>query len=195
MKKVVPPLNEPLDDLALFDQSSGVVHNDTGSSPQIPLQTGNEFPLVPGVSAEVQDAIDRDQALTRVCWESVGQIGDQACTEVQQNLERLHELGWCREPGSDADGLQVSWVRCRNRETMEKTTDQAKQSAAEVPTAGNLEPSICSLVIELFATAADLREKGETPIAVEKALLLRQEGRKVSLRIEQIRETVELGLL
>ncbi|MBM9616699.1 hypothetical protein JWJ90_20765 [Desulfobulbus rhabdoformis] len=180
----------PLDDLALFDQASGV-QQITAQPTQKPFPPAKEAALIPLISSEVQGYIDRDQALTRICWDTLGQVADQACAEMERNQQRLQELGWCREPGTAADGLEVSWGRCEGGKTTAKTSKPV-QAGADALTSPGPEASICSLVVELFAAAADLREKGVTPIAAEEALLQRQEGRKPQLRIEQIRETVEL---
>ena len=67
---------------------------------------------IPLISPEVQGLIDRDQALTRLCWDTVGPAADQACEDMKENVRQLQVLGWCMKQGEAKDGLQVLWYRC-----------------------------------------------------------------------------------
>ncbi|MGD9950116.1 MAG: hypothetical protein AB7U29_16815, partial [Desulfobulbus sp.] len=135
---------------------------------------------------------------TRLCWDTVGPVADQACGDMKENAQRLQSMGWCMKPGEAKDGLQVSWYRCENgpkAATATASTTPSPYAASNPPQPlpeQNPHTNLCSLVVELFAATADMREKGITPLAAEESLLQRQSGRSKQLSIEYIRETVEL---
>lgn len=183
----------------------------------VPVSPREQSNTIAVISTEVQGLIDRDQALTRLCWDTVGPTADQACAEMKENARRLQDMGWCMQPGEAKDGLQVIWSRCASgtvapaqpvypSASMAPTQPEyAPQSTYEAPSEpvvqGSVEPaqpsapaqeSTCRLVGELFAATADMRERGVTPIAAEEELLQLQTGRGQQLPIENIRETVEL---
>lgn len=183
----------------------------------VPVSPREQANTIAVISTEVQGLIDRDQALTRLCWDTVGPTADQACTEMKENARRLQDMGWCMQPGEAKDGLQVIWSRCASGPVTPTQpvypsssgappqavyAEQSTYGAPAEPTmpssAAPPQPSeptrgaTCRLVGELFAATADMRERGVTPIAAEEELLQLQTGRGQQLPIEYIRETVEL---
>jgi hypothetical protein len=147
------------------------------------------------INEEIQGLIDRDQALTSLCWDTVGPAADQACEEMKANARQLQQLGWCMKPGEAKDGLEVIWYRCDSGPAPAPHQPALPGSSAPpLPTAQEQSPKavLCRLAGELFAAAADMRKQGVTPLAAEEALLQRQSGRSLQLGIEHIRETVEL---
>ena len=183
----------------------------------VPVSPREQTNTITVISTEVQGLIDRDQALTRLCWDTVGPTADQACTEMKENARRLQDMGWCMQPGEAKDGLQVIWSRCASGPVTPTQpvypsssvpppqpvyTDQPNYGAPAEPAMPSSpappqpsEPTkgaTCRLVGELFAATADMRERGVTPIAAEEELLQMQTGRGQQLPIENIRETVEL---
>ncbi|MCL1979596.1 MAG: hypothetical protein FWG62_00770 [Proteobacteria bacterium] len=82
---------------------------DRASPPPSPSDTGRN------ITPEIQALIDRDQALTQLCWETVGPAADAACVQMRQNVERLKGMGMCMQPGSvDASGTAaIVWYRCK----------------------------------------------------------------------------------
>ncbi|MDD2465847.1 MAG: hypothetical protein PHI97_17755 [Desulfobulbus sp.] len=206
-----PPLQQPAvyEDLEVFDQASqaqritvvptpaySASQNKAGSWEQ--NQSTPEAANIEVISPEIQGLIDRDQALTRLCWDTVGPTADQACEEMKENALRLQDMGWCMQPGDAKDGLQVLWYRCANGQASIAPANPAAPApygASPAPQAtppANGRSAVCSLVVELFAATVDMREKGVTPLAAEEALLQRQASRSKQLAIERIRETVEL---
>lgn len=223
-----PPRNNALDALDQASQGHTVpVQPTTNSSDPrpgrtVPVSPREQANTIAVISTEVQGLIDRDQALTRLCWDTVGPTADQACTEMKENARRLQDMGWCMKPGEAKDGLQVIWNRCApapvtslqptypspsadaeppvyadqsTYPTQPVSPAQPSSSQATAVAPQPSEPSnaaICRTVGELFAATADMRERGVTPIAAEEELLQRQTGRAQQLGIEHIRETVEL---
>ncbi|MGD9950472.1 MAG: hypothetical protein AB7U29_18630, partial [Desulfobulbus sp.] len=117
--------NPTSDDLAFLDkvsQPQRIVIEPTpgntsyGSEPEYGGQNQStaEAANIEVISPEIQGLIDRDQALTRLCWDTVGPVADQACGDMKENAQRLQSMGWCMKPGEAKDGLQVSWYRCEN---------------------------------------------------------------------------------
>ncbi len=227
-KKTTPPAapgrNNALDALDQASQghtravpptSSSV--NDPRYGRNVPVSPREQASTIAVISTEVQGLIDRDQALTRLCWDTVGPTADQACTEMKENARRLQDMGWCMQPGEAKDGLQVIWSRCASGPVTPTQpvypsssvapaqpvyTDQSTYGAPVEPAMPSSpappqpsEPTkgaTCRLVGELFAATADMRERGVTPIAAEEELLQMQTSRGQQLPIENIRETVEL---
>jgi hypothetical protein len=209
-----PPVPSGPDELDLFDQAS--VPQNITIQPSSPETSGSVAPEklaghgdnahpVPAspqestsidlISEEVQGLIDRDQALTRLCWDTVGPTADQACEEMKANVQQLQRLGWCMKPGEAQDGLQVVWFRCNDGQMPATSQPPSFAEPGSPPTITpdqNPKTGPCRLAGELFAAAADMRERGVTPLAAEEALLQRQSGRTTQLGIEHIRETVEL---
>ncbi|WP_448875001.1 hypothetical protein [Desulfobulbus propionicus] len=206
-----PPKNVPQagveDDLALFDQASqsqtitvepapgsSSLGNEPGYGDQGTYAPNQEAATLEVISPEIQGLIDRDQALTRLCWETVGPNADQACEAMKENARQLQERGWCMKPGEAKDGLQVIWYRCDTGQpaTASSTLPDQPPPPLQPPIAENPRAAVCDLVVELFVAAAEMRDRGITPLAAEEALLQRQGGRARQLAIEHIRETVEL---
>ena len=119
-----PPQQTPEDTLALLDQASqpqritvqpaptGTDYTIKQGTDAFPAPTQDTAATIEVISPEVQGLIDRDQALTRLCWDTVGPVADQACEEMKENVRRLQSMGWCMKPGEAKDGLQVVWFRC-----------------------------------------------------------------------------------
>lgn len=171
--------------------SSGNAQGYGGQNGYAPSQ---EAATVAVISPEVQGLIDRDQALTRLCWDTAGPTADQACAEMKENTRRLQEMGWCMKSGEAKDGLQVIWYRCGGSQPAAAPTSTPYPSTppSQPQAMENPRTALCSLVVELFAATANMRDQGVTPIAAEESLLQRQNGRARQLSIEQVRETVEL---
>lgn len=196
-----------MDELELFDQASEpqriAVEPSPGAFPgeQAPYsgapETGGAA-AIPLVSPEVQGLIDRDQALTRLCWDTVGPVADQACEDMKENVRQLQGLGWCMKPGDARDGLQVAWYRCGSGPADGPSSSPLAASITQggIPASAaqpvNPNARICSLVVELFTATANMRDGGTTPQDAEGLLMRHQQGRLQQLPIELIRETVEL---
>lgn len=171
-------------DLAFFDQAS------------LPENIQEQPFAIPVISPEIQALIDQDQALTRLCWDTVGPGADQACDQMQENARVLQGQGWCMKPGETGDGLHVIWFPCAHPQAPVAAASLPSDSPSPAPQTPqpeeNPRTALCRLVAELFAATAEMQEKGVTPLAAEEALRQRQNGRGEQLGIEHIRETVEL---
>jgi len=164
------------------------------------------------ISLEAQGLIDRDQALTRLCWDTVGPAADAACVQMRENIERLRGMGWCMAPGEPGrSGTEVVWQRCGSQGTATpppppQATSQAPfqpmpQMPPEaippaipqaVPLVGAEKNQQCRQIGELFAAAAQMRDNGVEPQAAEEELVWRANSQAPEITIERIRETVEL---
>lgn len=208
--KPTPPAVHPLDsmetalDRAPMPEQPGTVQGLPAASPApVPATTSSSSPLptpapqsprqqalaVEDVNPEVQGLIDRDQALTRLCWDTVGPSADDACLQMRTNAQRLQELGWCMKP-DDAGGAAagVVWQRCGSASQVATTPPPPPtQPAGQI----NRE-AVCRTVGELFTKAAWMRDDGATPVATEEELLRSENSRGGQVGIERIRETVEL---
>jgi len=80
-------------------------------APPLPSQPYSSRDITP----EIQVLIDRDQALTQLCWDTVGPAADAACVQMRQNAERLKSMGMCMRPGSadPSSTAAVVWLRCK----------------------------------------------------------------------------------
>lgn len=165
---------------------------------------------------EIQGLIDRDQALTQLCWETVGPAADAACVQMRENIERLQAMGLCVVPGtSGKSGIEVVWRRCGPAVTaappvtpqvapqmtpqiVPQTTPQMAGGTAApafppaVPQLSDEKYQRCRRIGELFATAAQLRDNGVEPLGAEEELVWRVTSDTPEITIERIRETVEL---
>jgi len=196
-----------MDDLDIFDQASEqqrvAIEPTPGDTPgqQAPYSGASgpeDTTSVVLISPEVQGLIDRDQALTRLCWDTVGPMADQACEDMKENVRQLQGMGWCMRPGEAKDGLQVTWYRCDGNQTVTPaanvptSTRAPEANPAPVPQPADSRSSICGLVVELFSAAANMRDGGTESQDAEGLLMQHQQGRLQQLPIEYIRETVEL---
>lgn len=128
---------------------------------------------------EIQKLIDRDQELTRLCWGMVGPRAEAACDQMREGVERLNDLGMCNKPNEPGgEGPKTLWYRCKSQ-AMDSPADDDKED-------------LCSLVEELFSSAAGMRDDGASPQTAEEELLRKWTGRALEITTEQIRETVEL---
>lgn len=163
-------------------------------------------------SHEIQGLIDRDQALTQLCWETVGPAADAACVQMRENIERLQAMGLCVVPGtSGQSGIEVVWRRCgpgvaaapqaapqMTPQTVPQTTPQMAGGTAvpalppAVPQLSDEKYQRCRRIGELFATAAQLRDNGVEPLGAEEELVWRVTSDTPEITIERIRETIEL---
>lgn len=168
---------------------------------------------VSGITPEMQALINRDQALTQLCWETNGPAADAACVQMRENIERLNALGLCIKPDAAGHaGTEVVWYRCNG--SIPATTPQ--HPTTTVPSTGNREPQPaapgptataspgtapmfdeaknqrCRHIGELFAAAAQLRDNGAEPQMAEEELSWRANSQMPEITIERIRETVEL---
>jgi len=166
---------------------------------------------------EIQGLIDRDQALTQLCWETVGPAADAACVQMRENIERLQAMGLCVAPGnSGQSGIEVVWHRCGpGVAAVPQATSQAApqmapqavpQTTPQMAGGGTAAPALppavpqlsdekyqrCRRIGELFATAAQLRGNGVEPLDAEEELVWRVTSDTPEITIERIRETVEL---
>ena len=62
---------------------------------------------------EIQALIDRDQALTRLCWGTTGPEAIEACRQMRQSVQQLTALGMCMSPAAPGRSeSEVVWSRC-----------------------------------------------------------------------------------
>jgi hypothetical protein len=172
-------------------------------------------PEAEAFAPEIEELIDRDLALTRLCWGTTGPEAENACRQMKENAQRLAALGLCmtpREPGQP--GPDILWSRCPGpsngprpvpvpapdptyrpeHETgyqpgYEPTHEPGYEARGE--TKPGQEESLCLLVGEMFAAAAQLREEGAPPQIAESELLWYQSAETPEITTERIRETVE----
>jgi len=138
------------------------------------------------ISPDIQNLIDRDQALTRLCWSGAGPAADDACRQMRESVQRLQSLGMCMSPGDPAAAEpHVGWSRCN------QTATQAS-APAQAPVQANPKEGQCGLVAEMFTAAAEAREEGASPLVAEEELTSYQSDRRAAVSVELIRETVEL---
>jgi hypothetical protein len=176
-------------------------------APALPQQAATET-----FAPEIQGLIDRDQALTQLCWETTGPAADAACVQMRENIERLKAMGLCVVPGaSGPSGTEVVWSRCEpataaapqstvqvspqpipqgtSQMLPEAATPQAIPQTAPPNEARN---QLCLQIGELFAAAAEMRNNGVEPQIAEGELVWYQSNQFPEITIERIRETVEL---
>lgn len=131
------------------------------------------------IAPEIQKLIDRDQELTRLCWGTVGPQAEAACDQMREGVERLKDLGMCMKPSEPGRAEpETHWYRCEPQ-TVDRPADDDKED-------------LCSLVEELFSSAAGMRDDGASPQTAEEELLRQWTGRAPEISTERIRETVEL---
>ncbi|WP_310599219.1 hypothetical protein [Desulfobulbus sp.] len=108
-----PPRSAPTPAGPAFRPATGQTDLETAldRAPPLPSQPDPARDISP----ETQVLIDRDQALTQLCWETVGPAADAACVQMRQNVERLKSMGMCMRPGStDASAdAAIVWYRCK----------------------------------------------------------------------------------
>jgi hypothetical protein len=176
-------------------------------APPLPQQAPPEaFP------PEIQGLINRDQALTQLCWETVGPAADAACVQMRENIERLKAMGLCVVPGASGPlGTEIVWRRCGSptaaiaqasppvnpqalpQGTAPLGTDTGVQTAPQaVPQVDNERSQLCRQISELFTVAAQMRDNGVEPQITEEELTGYQTSQFPEITIERIRETVEL---
>lgn len=167
-------------------------------------------------SPEIQALIERDQALTHLCWETVGPAADRACEQMRENIERLKAMGLCIVPGmTGPTGTEVVWQRCGPApQTTPVAAPVAPAPVASSPAdpaasahlngTGSMPPlqgmvqidedkiRRCRLIGEFFAQAAQMRDGGVEPPVAEDELVWRVSSQTPEITIERIRETVEL---
>jgi len=170
-------------------------------APPLPAQSDSARD---NITPEIQVLIDRDQALTQLCWETVGPAADAACVQMRQNVERLKSMDMCMRPGSaDASSTAaIVWHRCEPATTTAApvvsqaapAAPAAQQQAIPlgVPQAGEDKSERCRLIGELFAAAARMRDNGSEPQVAEQELAWQVSSQIPGITIERIRETVEL---
>lgn len=108
---------------------AAAVDGNAGNTAQAPQQAN----AGQAVNPEDQGLIDRDQALTRLCWNTVGPAADQSCAEMQENSRMLQQRGWCMKPGNNEDGLEVRWFRCNQGNNTSAPVVSASPDAAPAP--------------------------------------------------------------
>lgn len=136
------------------------------------------------ITPDIQNLIDRDQALTRLCWSGAGPAADDACRQMRESVQRLQSLGMCMSPGDPAAAEpEVVWSRCNQTAT---------PASAPAPKLANPKEGQCELVAEMFTAAAEAREEGASPLVAEEELTSYQNDRRAAVSVELIRETVEL---
>jgi hypothetical protein len=122
-----------------FRPATGQVDLETAldRAPPLPSQPDSAHDITP----EIEALIDRDQALTQLCWETVGPAADTACVQMRQNVERLKSMGMCMQPGSaDASAdAAIVWYRCKP--TIAAAPPAVPQPQAIPPTAPQAAPS------------------------------------------------------
>jgi len=152
------------------------------------------------ISREAQALIDRDQALTRLCWDTVGPAADAACVQMRENVERLKAMGLCMAPGTEGgSGTEVVWRRCDSQATARTQTGPPPTSPSNAPInqpanapINDAQHPLCRGVGELFATAARLRDNGVSPATAEEELAEQVTSQIPEITMERIREIVEL---
>lgn len=168
---------------------------------------------VSGFTPEMQALIQRDQALTQLCWETNGPAADAACVQMRENIDRLNAMGLCIKPdAAGQSGTEVVWYRCgasgsatapqQPATSMPQTDISAPQPAqpgpdapaltAPAPVFDEAKNQRCRRIGELFAAAAQMRDNGVEPQMVEEELLWQVNSQMPEITIERIRETVEL---
>ncbi len=176
-------------------------------APPLPQQA-----MVETFPPEIQGLIDRDQALTQLCWETTGPAADTACVQMRENIEWLKAMGLCVVPGaSGPSGTEVVWRRCGpavaaapqstvqvSPQPTPQGTSQMLPEAAPPPAIPQAAPpndarnQLCLQIGELFAAAAQMRNNGVEPQIAEGELIWYQSEQFPEITIERIRETVEL---
>jgi len=176
-------------------------------APPLPQQASAET-----FAPEIQGLIDRDQALTQLCWEPTGPAADAACVQMRENIERLKAMGLCVVPGaSGPSGTEVVWSRCgpaaaaTPQSTVQVSPKPIPQGTSQMlPEAVTLQAipqtappnearnQLCLQIGELFAAAAEMRNNGVEPQIAEGELVWYQSNQFPEITIERIRETVEL---
>jgi hypothetical protein len=155
------------------------------TAPSYPATHKQESAPAP-ITPDIQTLIDRDQALTRLCWSGAGAAADEACRQMRESVQRLQSLGMCMSPGNPAAAEpEVVWSRCNQTAT---------PASAPVPAQAQANPkeAQCGLVAEMFTAAAEAREEGASPLVAEEELTPYQSDRRAAVSVELIRETVEL---
>lgn len=180
--------------------------------PTQPAQSSQPIQSASDITPEMQALINRDQALTQLCWETNGPAADAACVQMRENIDRLNAMGLCVKPdASGQSGTEVVWYRCgpatvpaaqqpATATTQAQPGDPGTLSAmpptaapaTAIPTFDEAKNQRCRLIGELFATAAQMRDNGADPQMVEEELLWRANSQIPEITIERIRETVEL---
>jgi len=174
-----------------------------------PLPPPRQANSAQSFTPEMQALIGRDQALTQLCWETVGPAADAACEQMQDNAERLKAMGLCMQPGSadPSAGAAVIWRRCEPAAAAPPAPnapgpDQMPLPVGPVPPDQSSRPTApqpgpepagqCRLIGELFAAAAQMRDAGTEPQVAEQELAWRVSSQTPEITIERIRETIEL---
>ncbi|WP_319585360.1 hypothetical protein [uncultured Desulfobulbus sp.] len=176
-------------------------------APPLPQQGAVEtFP------PEIQGLIDRDQALTQLCWETAGPAADAACVQMRDNMDRLKAMGLCVVPGaSGPSGTEIVWRRCGpaaaaapqstvqvSPQPIPQGTSQmlpeaaAQQAIPQAAPPNDARNQLCRQIGELFTSAAEMRNNGVEPQIAEGELIWYQTDQFPEITIERIRETVEL---
>lgn len=178
-------------------------------APPLPNQ-----PTAERFSPEIEAMINRDQALTQLCWETVGPAADAACMEMRANIARLEGLGLCAVPdAAGPSGTETVWQRCGSPTVASppvariepqsmaqvaplpanpESPSYAAPNAAPQPQANPTRERLCQQIGELFAAAAAIRDNGAEPRVAEEELAWYQTDQYPEITIERIRETVEL---
>ena len=171
------------------------------------LDRADSLPLQPaGFPPEIQAMIERDQALTHLCWETVGPAADTACEQMRENIERLKTMGLCIVPGvTGPTGTEVVWQRCGPPQTATPASSSVEPASSSAQTgAGTVavphgmvqmdedKNRRCRLIGELFAAAAEMRDGGVEPPVAEDELVWRVSSHTPEITLERLRETVEL---
>lgn len=186
---------QPSDDLETALDRASLPETPQASAPSAPpaSPTAPSYPAThkqesapEPITPDIQTLIDRDQALTQLCWSGAGAAADQACRQMRESVQRLQSLGMCMSPGDPAEAEpEVVWSRCNQTAT-------PAAAPAQVPVQANPKEGQCGLVAEMFTAAAEAREEGASPLVAEEELTSYQSDRRAAVSVELIRETVEL---
>lgn len=132
------------------------------------------------ITPEIQKLIDRDQALTRLCWGTVGPDSQAACEQMRDGVIRLKVLGMCNAPGDPGGGgPKTLWYRCNSQ-------------VGNIP-ADDGNETLCRQVEELFTMVARMKDNDVSPQIAEEELLSQwTTGLAPEITRARIRETVEL---
>jgi len=179
----LPETPQPAAPSALSAQALSTLPASSPTTPSYPT-TYEQGSAPEPISPDIQTLIDRDQALTRLCWSGAGAAADEACRQMRESVQRLQSLGMCMSPGDPAAAEpEVVWSRCNQTATQASAPAQAQVNPKEAQ---------CGLVAEMFTAAAEAREEGASPLVAEEELTPYQGDRRAAVSVELIRETVEL---
>lgn len=131
-----------------------------------------------GITPEIQSLIDRNQALTRLCWGTVGPTAERACSQMHDSVDQLKAMGMCMYPADQ--GQELVWTPCR------------PQATAPMPSQATPKEELCQRISDMFMTTAELRDHDTPPQAAERELAWYDAPSTPEITPDVIRDTVAM---